>query len=319
MDIFTELRPLIRRIEQTLMDTINPGFPRTLREPMHYFLETPGKKLRPLMALLTCDALGRDPELALPVAAGVELFHDFTLLHDDIMDQDDLRRGRLTVHRKWDESTAILVGDAMVGMACASVSRVRPEILPQVMALFSDALIKVCEGQALDKEFELQPKVSLEDYMDMISKKTAWLFQLSCQLGALVVGGSPQQVASLAQFGYHLGMAFQIQDDLLDFVADESKLGKKVGSDLKMDKKTYVTLKYREVHSDYPDLPEKLSGFGSLEELRKALETTGVITLTRQAAEDFFNRARQNLQQVPAIAPAHPLYRLLDFMQNRQY
>ena len=181
MPFLEKFNPLIDRIQQNLQGSVKNDFPQSLREPILYFLEAPGKKIRPLLTLLSCETVGGQLEDAIPAATGIELFHDFTLIHDDIMDRDDLRRGRYTIHKKWGEDTAILVGDALVGLAYEQMLASPEAYLSPVLNLFNETLIKVCEGQALDKEFEKRQQVSLEDYIDMITKKTAWLIRLSTQ------------------------------------------------------------------------------------------------------------------------------------------
>ncbi|MEJ2637097.1 MAG: polyprenyl synthetase family protein [Calditrichia bacterium] len=323
MNIFEKLQPLIESVQRTLQENVRESFPHTLKEPIKYFLETPGKKVRPLLTLLSCQAVGGAVEPALPAAAGVELFHDFTLIHDDIMDRDDLRRGRPTIHKIWDEGAAILAGDALVGMAYASILQCDREHLPEVLNHFSEGIIKVCEGQALDKEFESRQQVSTEEYLDMISKKTAWLFKLACQIGAILGGGSPDQVEHLRRFGDNLGLGFQMQDDLLDFVAEEEKLGKKVGSDLKMDKKTYVTLKYEEHLRQNPELasryPAKILQFASLEDLKNALFDLGIVEETRREVDACLEEALQNLEAVQPLNENNDIYQIVQFLRTRQY
>ncbi len=323
MDIFNRLQPLLNQIILKLNQQVQESFPLTLKDPIKYFLATPSKKVRPLLTVLSAQAVGGTAEAALPAAVGIELFHDFTLIHDDIMDKDELRRGRPTIHTKWDEGTAILAGDALIGMASASMSRCPAEYLPRVMHYFSEALIKVCEGQALDKEFEHRKQVSLTEYLDMISKKTAWLFQHSCRIGAILGGGNQMQIQALSQFGYHLGMGFQIQDDLLDFVADETTLGKKVGSDFRMDKKTYITLKYREYMETHPetsqDYPGEIWQFDSLDKLKKALFRLKIVEQTQAVVDEYFRRSLQSLGQVQPIGEENNLSLVIRFLQTRQY
>ncbi len=323
LDIFEKLTPLNRKIQQYLSGTIRETFPESLKDPITYFLDTPGKKIRPLFTALSCEAVGGNADDALPAAAGIELFHDFTLVHDDIMDRDDLRRGKPTIHRKWDEGTAILVGDALIGMAYVSLQKCSSDRLPEVLQHFSEAVIKVCEGQALDKEFEKASSVSLDEYLEMISKKTAWLFKVSCQIGAILGNGTTEQVEALTHFGYSLGMGFQIQDDLLDFIADETKLGKKVGSDFKMDKKTYVTLKYQECLRNNSHLrstyPENIWEFPSLEALKKALYNIGAVEETRKIVDRYIDEALEALSQIQPLNEQNPLYQITLFLQDRQY
>ncbi len=323
MNIFDKLQPLSVQIQKKLQESVEASFPKSLRDPIQYFLRTSGKKIRPLLTLLACKVVGGEIDRALPAAVGIELFHDFTLIHDDIMDRDDLRRGKLTIHKKWDEGTAILVGDAMIGMAYTNMLKCESRHNEAISRLFSEALIKVCEGQALDKEFEKRSDVQLEEYLDMISKKTAWLIKMSCQVGAILGGGTNEQVDSLKNFGENLGMGFQIQDDLLDFIADESKLGKKVGSDFRMDKKTYVTLKYQEIVQKKSELldqyPDQIWKFESLEKLKEALFNLGIVEETRMVVKKYFRLALKYLEKVQSAQEDNPLLEIVQFLSDREF
>ncbi len=322
MAIFTQLAPLIEQVQSQLQATVHNSFPASLREPILYFLEAPGKKIRPLLTLLTCQSSGGQISQAMPAALGIELFHDFTLIHDDIMDRDDLRRGRYTIHKKWGEDAAILVGDLLLGLAYERMLQCDERHLPRVLKLFTEALVKVCEGQALDKEFERHPQVSLEDYLDMISKKTAWLFKLSTQLGALLADAPAPEIEAMEQFGLNLGIGFQIQDDWLDYVGEEDTLGKKVGSDLKLDKKTYVTLSYLKLMKENPDLrkkyPARLSDYRSLTQLKNDLFQLGIAENIGKQIDRYINDALNNLQRVQPLEESNKLYQIVLNLQKRQ-
>lgn len=323
MELPEQFKLHIENVHQSLLNSVTPTLPASLRKPIHYFLGMPGKKIRPLLTLFSCQAVGGNMEHALPAATAVELFHDFTLIHDDIMDQDELRRGYQTMHVKYDDSTAILVGDALIGLAYQELIKSPPGYFDAVVKIFTEALVKVCEGQALDKEFESREEVTLEEYLDMIGKKTAWLIKVACALGAICGGGDQEQVALLTHFGYSLGLGFQIQDDLLDFVADESKLGKKVGSDFKMHKKTYVNLKYREVLQQNRDLrnryPLKATDFSSFPEFQKALREARVVEEVKREADYYIEDALTALQKILPLDENNPLYLITHFLQERQY
>lgn len=195
-----------------------------------------------MIVLLACAVVGSDFRKALDPAVAVEILHNFSLIHDDIMDHDDLRRGRPTIHKKWDENVAILSGDLLAAVAFKALSHGPAARLPQMTRVFSEGFIQLCEGQALDKEFEARPSVSEREYLHMIALKTAALFRVSAQLGA-IAGGAPSKLEkALTDFGHNLGMAFQIQDDWLDISAREEILGKTIGSDLIEHKKTYPSI-----------------------------------------------------------------------------
>ena len=222
------------------------GEPSVLYEPMAYVLNAGGKRLRPILLLLSSQAAGGSVEAGFNAALAVEFLHTFTLVHDDIMDRDDLRRGLPTVHKKWDESTAILAGDGLVTLAFKTLlADGHPELL-HVMKRFAEGLLILCEGQAMDKAFEVQSDVKMDDYFDMIRRKTATLLEMACEAGAVLGDGKPETVNALAGFGHALGMAFQIQDDLLDILSDEAVSGKPTGSDITAKKKTCLSIHFRE-------------------------------------------------------------------------
>ncbi len=315
--------PLLKKIHARLLASVPPELPVSLRDPIHYFLNLPSKKIRPLMTLFACQVCGGTTEDALPAATAVELFHDFTLIHDDIMDQDELRRGFQTLHVKYDDGTAILVGDALIGLAYQQLMDSPANVLDRVVQMFTEALIKVCEGQALDRDFESTEEVSVDAYLDMIGKKTAWLFQTACSLGAMCANAGADQVGALQKFGYSIGLGFQIQDDLLDFVADEQRLGKKIGSDFRMHKKTYVTLKYREMVQQSPELkkefPRRAGDFPSFSDFQAALNRLNIVAKAREEAEQFIEQGLNALAEITPPGEENPLFRLTRFLQNRQY
>ena len=217
--------------------------PLQLYQPISYTLDIAGKRLRPLLVLMSCDIFGGDIERAIYPAMGVEIFHNFTLLHDDIMDNAPLRRGNKTVHQKWDINTAILSGDTMFVIAYEHVAKTDPGLLPQVLDLFNDTARKVCEGQQYDMNFETQGNVSIPDYMMMIRLKTAVLIACSLKLGAIIAGTNQADADKIYEFGIELGLAFQLQDDFLDAFGDTRKFGKAIGGDIATNKKTFLFLK----------------------------------------------------------------------------
>jgi geranylgeranyl diphosphate synthase type II len=320
--IFKQLAPLVNNIQQALQRSVKTEFPPSLREPILYFLESPGKKIRPLLTLLSCQAVGGKMDDAMPAAVGIELFHDFTLIHDDIMDKDDLRRGRFTVHKKWGEDSAILVGDLLVGLAYENMLQCHPEHLSRILTLFNETLIKVCEGQALDKEFEKREYVSPLEYIDMISKKTAWLFKLSTQLGAILGGAGEDLVDAMTRFGDSLGIGFQIQDDWLDYTGEESSLGKKVGSDLKLDKKTYVALSYAALMRDHPEMrakyPHRMSDYRSLPQLKEDLFQLGIAAEVEARINGYMDNALKSLKRIRSLDESNRLYQLVLALHKRQ-
>lgn len=235
---------LLRAVESRLTSAIPNKQPQSLYDPMRYLLEGGGKRLRPVLTMLFCGAVGGKPIAALDSGAAIEILHNFTLVHDDIMDRSPLRRGRQTVHQKWNDAVAILSGDALVGYAYSllptNASHERSDVIFQA---FTKALIDVCEGQTLDMDFNEKKAVSIDDYFNMISLKTAALFKTCAVIGGNYGYGSSKEIEHIEKYAYLLGIAFQIQDDLLDLTAEQLKLGKKIGNDIIEGKKTYLIIK----------------------------------------------------------------------------
>lgn len=214
-----------------------------LYAPVSYGMQAGGKRLRPTLTLMAADAFGGCPEKALRPAAGIEMFHNFTLLHDDVMDKSDMRRGRPTVHSKWDENTAILSGDTMLTLATKLISEVDDSILRPVLDTFNDQALRVYEGQRLDMDFEDKDEVGLEEYIRMIKDKTGALLGGAARIGALIGGASTKDADLMYDFGVMLGVAFQIEDDYLDTFGNAETFGKPIGGDINNNKKTFLMVK----------------------------------------------------------------------------
>ena len=231
-----------KKINIILSSALNKRKPKSLYEPGSYILNSGGKRLRPLLVLLSAKAVGGKIENAYNAAAAVEMLHNFTLVHDDIMDNADKRRGRLTLHKMYDHNTAILTGDSLLSIAYEYLLKDCNGNSKQVISSFTHGLIEVCEGQSLDTDFESRKIVSLCEYIIMIKKKTAAMAEMCCKIGAILGGGTNSHINALGNYGLNLGIAFQIQDDLLDISADEKKFGKTIGGDLVEGKKTFLFL-----------------------------------------------------------------------------
>ena len=216
--------------------------PKGLYEPIGYTLAAGGKRIRPTLALIASALLGGNEKDVLPAALALEVFHNFTLLHDDVMDKAEVRRGRPTVHVKWDENTAILSGDQMLIEAYKLLSDVPADKLPQVLKWFNEMATGICEGQQYDVDFEHQSQVTIDDYMMMIEKKTSVLLAYALKIGGYIAGASTAQLEALYQYGLHIGLAFQIQDDILDVYGDPKTFGKAIGGDICCNKKTLLLL-----------------------------------------------------------------------------
>ena len=223
-----------------------PGQPANLYNPVNYTLALGGKRLRPLLVLSACDMFGGEIEDAIHPAIGIELFHNFTLLHDDIMDQAPIRRGKETLYKKWNANIAILSGDAMFAIANGEMVKTRKEVIPALVELFNTTAIQVCEGQQYDMDFEIQTDVAISGYLEMIRLKTAVLLACSLKTGAIIASASVSDQDMIYDTGINLGMAFQLKDDYLDTFGDEKIFGKTPGGDILAGKKTWLFLKLLE-------------------------------------------------------------------------
>ncbi|MCQ2289168.1 MAG: polyprenyl synthetase family protein [Muribaculaceae bacterium] len=220
----------------------HPQVPANLYDPIYYTMALGGKRLRPVLTLMACEAVGGKVSDAIMPAVGLELFHNFTLLHDDVMDRADVRRGEPTVHCRWNDNVAILSGDAMLTMATQHIAHARPDVLPQVLKLFNKTAMEIYEGQQWDMDFESRNDVSISEYMEMIRLKTSVLLGCACKMGALMGGASEHDADALYRMGVNTGLAFQLQDDVLDVWGDPSTFGKATGGDIMNNKKTYLLL-----------------------------------------------------------------------------
>lgn len=234
---------LEKRINEELEKVLVNEEPRSLFEPPVYVFSLGGKRVRPLLTLMAADLFEKDINIAINPALAVEIFHNFSLLHDDLMDKADLRRGSETVHKKWSANTAILSGDAMVIESYKYISKAPHKYLPELLEVFSDTAMDICIGQQLDMDFEQRMDVTEDEYLKMIRLKTAVLIGCSLKLGAIVSDASVKDLEALYQFGINLGMAFQLKDDLLDVYGDFKSFGKKPGADILSNKKTYLLIK----------------------------------------------------------------------------
>lgn len=265
--------------------------PVVLYEAARYVLASGGKRIRPLLTLVAADLAGSFTDDAIHAAVAMEVFHNFTLVHDDIMDRSEMRRGSETVHKKWDEPTAILCGDLLLGVAYEELCRCSVERYPPMLTLMNATVRTLCEGQVLDMEFETRNSVSVAEYLCMIEKKTAALLETSLIMGGLSAGASDETLQKLKMLGWHMGLAFQLSDDLLDVSATDDRWGKLTGGDLRAAKKTYILLRAIDVEasqnqsffaeidkrggmpeSDFPEAVRRLDRLGVLSETKKKIE-----------------------------------------------
>ncbi len=281
--------------------------PERLYEPIAYVMSQGGKRLRPLLTLLACDLFDGNCEEAKYPALAVEVFHNFTLVHDDIMDKAPLRRGSETVYKKWNADIAILSGDTMFAMAYQYAVKTRPHLIPGVLETFSQAAIEVCEGQQLDMDFETSNDVSIDDYLHMITLKTAVLLGASLKIGALVADANPIAVNEIYTLGIKLGIAFQLQDDLLDVYGEEKVFGKQQGGDIIANKKTYLYLKALELaNTEQADELRALYQDTTMEAAEKVkkvvalFDTLGIRQETHRMMTHFFNESLEHLENTAA-------------------
>ena len=290
--------------EQALANTHWPSSPQGLYVPIDYIMQLGGKRLRPIMTLMICDCFGGDHYEAIPAGLAVELFHNFSLIHDDIMDQAPLRRGKATVHHKWDLNTGILSGDALLILAYRHFESYPPETFSALSKLFSQTAIEVCEGQQYDMDFEQRIEVSKQEYLKMIEHKTAVLVGAAMKMGAIVAGAELGQQNLIYEFGRCLGIAFQLQDDYLDAFGDPYVFGKQVGGDILSGKKTYLYLSA--VEKGNAEQKERLlelyhtseiSPEDKVAEVKSLFKQTQGDKAIQQAIETFTKRAFDQLDQ----------------------
>lgn len=299
--------------------------PYGLYEPIEYTLAAGGKRIRPQLAMIASQLFGGKDEDVLPAALALEVFHNFTLLHDDVMDHADVRRGRPTVHVKWNANTAILSGDQMLIEAYKLLAGVPKEKLSQCLDMFNKMATEICEGQQYDVDFEEKEMVSETEYLMMIGKKTAVLLATALQMGAYIAGASQDEQETLALFGTSIGLAFQIQDDILDVWGDPATFGKAIGGDISCNKKTYVTI-----------IAEKIADEESRKELQhwysqtlsdntekiarvKAIyERLGVRELCERSVRVRTQAAHISLDSLPQNAATQQLRQLADKLHSRE-
>jgi geranylgeranyl diphosphate synthase type II len=301
-----------------------PENPASLYEPGEYFLSWGGKRIRPVMCLMGNEMFGAIHADTYHVAAAIELFHNFTLIHDDIMDEAPLRRGMETVHRKYGPNTALLAGDVMLIRAYEYLNKIDGQYLQRILELFNRTAREVCEGQQLDIDFEKMTDVSLDAYINMISLKTSVLLAASLEMGAILGGASEGNCRHLYEFGKNLGIAFQIQDDYLDAFGDPEKFGKEPGGDIRQNKKTFLLLHAMEVAD--ADQKKKLvrlmaeNADDKVQQVLSIFETCGVDRWANERKEQYLQTALQHLEDIAVVsARKKPLLELAEFLVQREY
>lgn len=297
---------ICRTIEEALARLTFDQPPRSLFDPITYTLSLGGKRIRPALALMACDLFGGKNEDVLQPALGLEVFHNFTLLHDDLMDEADRRRDKPTVHKLWNPNVAILSGDAMLICAYQLVAKANDKA---ILELFSRTALEICAGQQYDMEFESRSDVTEEEYIEMIRLKTAVLLACALKVGAMIGGASAADADALYDYGIHIGLAFQLQDDLLDVYGDPKTFGKNIGGDILCNKKTFLLInalsaaseEQRQVMEDWMarktyDAQEKIAAFTNL------YNELSIRDLTERRIEDYYRMANEDLARL-SIAP----------------
>ena len=308
--------------------------PYGLYEPIEYTLAAGGKRVRPQLAMIASQLFGGKDEEVLPAALALEVFHNFTLLHDDVMDKADVRRGRPTVHVKWNENTAILSGDQMLIEAYKLLSGVPADKLPKVLQLFNKMATEICEGQQYDVDFESQEQVAIDEYLKMIRLKTSVLLANALQTGAYLAGADERAQEVLYEFGIHIGLAFQIQDDILDVWGDPKTFGKAVGGDISCNKKTFVYLEAvrrlgdeamrRKIKGDEAMRLEKWysqvleDNTEKIAAVKEIFEQLDVRTACEKVVEDYTRKALALLEQLPQNEATEQLRQLANKLNTRK-
>ncbi|MEY1640194.1 polyprenyl synthetase family protein [Tenuifilum osseticum] len=299
------LESINQKVDSAIKQLDLTGEPRNLYEPIAYIMGMGGKRIRPALVLAACNLYSEDIDRALPAALAVEIFHNFTLVHDDIMDNADMRRGLVTIHKKWNPNIAILSGDAMTVLAYKLLVQVDKSILPEVINIFNSFAMGLCEGQQMDMDFESDIMVSRDEYLKMIELKTSILLKGALQIGAVIGGAGRNDVELIGEFGRSMGLAFQLQDDMLDCYGDSSTFGKRIGGDIVASKKTMLTIiaaeKLNGTHrNDFIELynnkslPDELKISKVMDYYSKAEVQQEMVSII----DTYFNNATQAINQL---------------------
>lgn len=298
------------------------GSPKELYEPIDYILKLGGKRLRPVLVCLACDLFGGDVANSLHAAKGIEVFHNFSLVHDDIMDNASLRRGQATVHEKWNQNIAILAGDTMLVKAYDFVLQGEYSSLKFILQTFNKAAIEVCEGQQLDMNFETSSGVTVEEYINMIRLKTSVLLGAALKIGALIGGADEQNAQKIYDFGVSMGIGFQLMDDYLDAFGDPKKFGKKVGGDILCNKKTFLFIESlkRDATGELEEwlLVDDVEAKGKVEAVKNIYIATGVDQLCLDKMNWYYNQALLKLDEIEVEdAKKQTLRDFSNYIRNR--
>ena len=318
MRSFFELHEII---ERELADLYYPSTPKNLYDPIKYVLNIGGKRIRPILMLLSHQLFSEDIEKSLKAALGIEVFHNFTLIHDDIMDKAPLRRGLQTVHEKWDNNTSILSGDTMLVHSFDLISQVEHKHIRKILEVFNKSATKVCKGQQWDMDFEKREDVTLSEYLKMIEYKTSVLLSASLQIGGINAGASDEQQNHLYKFGKNIGIAFQLKDDLLDAFGNPDKFGKQVGGDIISNKKTFLYLKALQLANE-SQRKQLIQLFSVLENEHKVDEVKSIFTdlniqkHTVDLIKAYYTKAMKHLDAINS-EKKEPLFKFAERIKER--
>lgn len=291
-------------LEEKIQGLSFPDSPKNLYDPLHYFLKMGGKRTRPLLTLLSCRLFGEPGIKAINAALAIELFHNFTLIHDDIMDEAPLRRGKETIHKKWNRDVAILSGDVLFVEAFKLLSQHKANILPDLFAVFNQTAKEVCKGQQLDMDFESSTSVTIESYIEMIRLKTSVLLGAALKIGAIVAGEKDLgNIQNIYDYGVHIGLTFQMQDDLLDLYTQSDKFGKQVGGDILSNKKTYLLLKAYDLadskQKEELDLQlHNKNGVDKINAIKSIFDRLNVKAAAEEQKQLFYQKALLNIKNI---------------------
>ena len=319
MSTFNELITFIRKeVNHDLKRLPIPKRPVYLYEPIRFALSGNGKRFRPILVHLAGRANNADPDSLMKIALAVELLHNFTLVHDDIMDNDDMRHGQAAIHSKWDESTAILAGDGINAIAQILLSGIADRS-NAICRFFNQATLEVCEGQALDKEFENDLSITEDQYLEMIEKKTGSLLGACAALSATLVGADQEVINHFDQFGRALGNGFQIHDDLLEIYGNPNEMGKSLGSDIAEGKQTMMVIKARNLFGkEWGDIIGDPDRIDFMDKIRSFFTENGIENETKGLAQTYFDLARNSLEKIDGINCSE-LFDFVNLVETRSY
>jgi len=321
-DIYKEYFDLI---QNKLFEIAENTKPNSMKEPFVYLIENGGKRLRPILTMLSAGAVNGNPLDAINSGVSLEIMHNFTLVHDDIMDSSPLRRGKETVHTKWDNSVAILLGDLMLGIALQLLMQdAKHQNFINLQEVFNDSLVVVCEGQALDVEYNIKQDINVDDYLDMISKKTGNLIKASVLMGCYIGNANDKEIKLLEEFSYSLGLAFQIQDDYLDLTSDDT--GKIIGQDIVEGKKTFMIIRSKELAESKED-KELINKFyqnnglqrDEIQNMLNLITKLGVLDEAKDKFESYYQNAYDSINKLEQNEYTTMIKELVKLTKNRKF